>query len=117
MNSTVDAVAQHISLLTGQRLVQSAQNNTDQQVLLVRQSAETTDCCRGKVAIVGRGEYLNLLDVARVGAECVTDAIAQRLLVIISGNCDRQIPRYRWHRRDGLVPTAVEHLAGDPAIG
>jgi hypothetical protein len=75
----VDAVAQPVGLLVGQCSLQVAQDDPDQDVLLVGADAKPGDGLGWEPVVGCLGQRGDLLDGVGVGAQGVADAVAEVL--------------------------------------
>jgi hypothetical protein len=77
VEGAVDPVAQRIRGLVGERLVQVAQDDADQQVHLACPGPEALDRRGGQLRVGGGGKYPDFLDHAGVGTEGIADPAAE----------------------------------------
>jgi len=82
----VDLVAQGVCGLAGQCLVQVAEDDAHEEVLLPRLRAEAADRGRAQLLAGGGGKHPDLLDAARAGAEGIADAVAEGFLIVVPGD-------------------------------
>jgi hypothetical protein len=94
-----------------------AEDDPDEQVLLVGGDAHAGSGGRRQVFIGGLAQDGDLLDGFRVRSESVTDPVAQVLSRVIGIDGYGQVTPDGWHGRHRGVGAQVSHLVGHAGIG